>query len=124
MDKSKYFFRTAVFTYQEGEVGLVDVHESSDITTLDPWLGKVFAMADGQHTIQELVDCLSLQYPQGPPPDLEKTIESVIDRLTQVGVVRLTDEPIELPYYLAIPTEEQDDKKAKELMIKDGYIMQ
>lgn len=122
LDKSKYFFRTAVFTLQEDQLALVDVHEPDVTTKLDPWLGKVVSLADGQHTIQELIDYLESQYHGGPPKELESTIESVIGRLTEAEVVRLTDDPITLPYYLALPIEEQDEEKAKELMIKDGYI--
>ncbi len=101
---------------------LVDVHDPKSTTPLDPWLAKVFSLADGQHTLQKLIDYLGSQYHGEPPKELERTIESVIERLTKAQVVRLADEPITLPYYLAIPMDEQDAEKAKELMIKDGYI--
>jgi len=122
LDKSKYFFRTAVFTWQDDKLALVDLHDPGAATPLDPWLGRVVSLADGQHRIQELIDYLGSLYHGDPPEELERTIESVIERLTEAEVVRLSDEPITLPYYLAIPQEEQDAEKARELMIKDGYI--
>lgn len=122
MDKDKYFFRAVIYALHKDKVLLVDMKNPKASTPLDPWLGRVVALADGQHTVQELIDFLASQYPDGPPDNLTDTIESVIKRLEETHVIHLSDEPVELPYYLATPANEQDPKKAKELIEKDGFI--
>jgi hypothetical protein len=81
----------------------------------------VVAMADGQHTIGQLIDYLQQQYNGSPPADLEKTIESVIDRLTEAETVMLTDEPVDMPYYLSLPAEQLNLDKARQMMAEDGH---
>ena len=101
---------------------MVDVHENNTITPLDPWMGAVLSLADGQHTIAQLIQHMAAQYPNGAPENLTKTLESVIDRLTETDVIELTLRPSILPYYLRIPMNEQDPKKATEMMINDGFL--
>ena len=122
MDKDKYFFRAVIYAIQKDKVLLVDMKNPKASTPLDAWLGRVVALADGQHTVQELIDYLGSQYPAGPPANLGETIESVVKRLKETHVIHLSDEPVELPYYLATPANEQDPEKAKELIEKDGFI--
>jgi len=122
MDRAKYFFRVVPFSMEGGKVSLVDVHDPGQRNELDAWLGTVVSLADGQHTLQELIDYLASQYQEGAPDGLDKTIESVIDRLVQIEVIRLSDEAIPLPVYLSLPVEAQDVEEMKQLMISDGYI--
>ncbi len=108
---------------QGDKVLLVDMKNPKGSAPLDPWLGRVVALADGQHTVQELIDFLAGQYPDGAPENLAETVESVIQRLQETHVVHLSDEPVELPYYLAIPANEQDPERARALIEKDGFIV-
>jgi len=122
LDKDKYFFRAVIYAIQKDKILLVDMKNPKASAPLDPWLGRVVALADGQHTIQELIDFLASQYPGGAPENLADTIESVIKRLQETHVIHFSDEPVELPYYLALPANEQDPEKAKALIEKDGFI--
>ena len=122
MDHAHYFKRNAVYKVEKDEISVVDVHENNTITPLDPWMGAVLSLADGQHTIAQLIQHMAAQYPNGAPENLTKTLESVIDRLTETDVIELTLRPSILPYYLRIPMNEQDPKKATEMMINDGFL--
>ena len=57
-----------------------------------------------------------------PPRELERTIESVIERLTETDVIKLADQAVTLPYYLSLPAEKLDMEKAKQFMADDGYL--
>lgn len=122
MDHSHYFTRTTVYRVEKEAVSVVDVHDNNTITPLDPWMGAVIALADGQHTVAQLIQHMTGQYPGGAPDNLVDTIESVIKRLTDSGVLKLTLIPETLPYYLSMPLDAQDPKIATELMINDGFL--
>jgi hypothetical protein len=122
MDRSQYISRCVVFSKTGDKVSLVDLH-NPDVEPLayEPWLGLVVTLADGQHTIEELIGNASQHYAKGPPSGLDATIESAVKRLSETGTVRLSDEPIELPYYLTLPAERLDVPRALSLMAEDGY---
>ena len=123
MDKSQYFYRIAFFSMQEDKVSLLDANDLSAKTPpLDPWLGVVVSLADGQHTIQQLLEHLAGRYDGAPPQELERTIESVIERLTETEVLKLADQAVVLPYYLSLPAEKLDMEMARRLMADDGYF--
>ena len=122
MDKSQYFYRNVVISKQGDKVSIVDINDpEKEALTFEPWLGMVVAMADGQHTIGQLIDYLQQQYNGSPPAELERTIESVLDRLTETETVMLTDEPVDMPYYLSLPAEQLDLDKARQMMAEDGH---
>ncbi|OMH33595.1 hypothetical protein [Motiliproteus sp. MSK22-1] len=121
MDKSQYFYRTVVITRKNNQVALANIDNPQETTALDDWLGVVISLADGAHNIEELIGYLRGHYPNSPPQDLEKTIESVIDRLSDGKLIKFSEEPVSLPYYLSFPVEELDIDKAKKLMQEDGY---
>ena len=81
----------------------------------------MISLADGQHTLQDLIDYLSAQYDE-PPTNLEETVVSVIERLIEGKMILLNENKVDLPYYLANPIEELDIDKAKKLIEKDGYV--
>jgi len=111
-----------VISRQGDKVSIVDINDpEKEALTFEPWLGMVVAMADGQHTIEQLVDYMQRQYNGSPPDELESTIESVIERLTEADTIVLTDEPVEMPYYLSLPAEHLDLDKARHLMAEDGH---
>ncbi|MDP6051265.1 MAG: hypothetical protein QF879_02845 [Candidatus Latescibacteria bacterium] len=125
MDKSQYFYRAVVFATQEDKVLLVDINNPGEKPpALEPWLGLIVSLADGRHTIQQLIDHLGGRY-DGPPPDnFEETLNSVIKRLTEAKVIKLADESVILPYYLLVPAEKMDLDMAKRLMAEDGYVQE
>lgn len=120
MDNSQYIYRTVIFTRKNNQVALADINQPENTSPLEEWLGTVVLLADGQHTIQELIDYLSKQYHKAPA-NLEKTLHSVIERLEEGNIIQLSDSAISLPYYLASPIEELEIEKAKELISKDNY---
>ena len=124
MDKSKYFFRIALYSIQNELVSLIDLaNKDKEPVELEPWLGVIVALADGQHTIAELLEHLASRYDGSAPAELEKTVESVLERLEGSTVLKLADEKVTLPYYLSQPIESLDMERAKKLMQEDNFPM-
>ena len=125
MDRSQYISRCVVFSKKGDTVSLVDLHNpDAEARTYERWLGLVVSLADGQHTIAELISYASQHYAGRPPDGLAATIDSAVERLSETGTVYLSDEPIELPYYLMHPAERLDVPRALHLMTEDGYAQQ
>ena len=120
MDKSQYFYRTVIFTRKAGIVALADINNPQESTKLEEWFGVVISLADGKHTLQELTDFMAKQYQQ-KPERLDDTLESVIERLLEGNMLKLSEKAVELPYYLAAPIEQLDIEKAQNLIKEDGY---
>lgn len=120
MDNTQFFYRTAIFTRKDDQVALADIHQPETTSPLDEWMGIVVSLADGKHTIQELVDYMGNRYQQAPA-NLEETLHSVIERLQDGKIVQLSKKAVDLPYYLASPIEELDIEKAIDLIREDGY---
>ena len=120
MNNSQYFYRTVIFTRHDNRVALADIDQPDKITPLDEWMGTILSLADGAHSIQEMIDYMRSRYPE-PPENLEQTIHSVIDRLKNGKLIQFSDKPVSLPYYLAAPVEQLDLDKAKRLIKEDGY---
>ena len=123
----QYFYRNNAYTRLtggEGEVALVDKRNPNETVKLEPWLATVFLLADGQHTIDELIDYLRSQYEAQPPEELELTILSVVERLVESSTVQLSKTAHEMPYHLARPIEELDPDEARRLLEEDGYYQQ
>ena len=123
MNNDQYFYRTVVFTRKNNQIALADIYRPEHSTPIEEWLGTVIALADGKHTIQQLIDFLRSRYPV-PPENLDKTVESVIERLVENNMVKLSSLPVALPYYLDAPIEELDLEQARALIQKDGYSLQ
>ena len=85
---------------------------------MEDWMGTVVSLADGKHSIAQLIDYLGQQYPQ-KPENLEETLHSVIERLLEGEMIELSDEPVELPYYLSAPIEALDVEKAKKMIAEE-----
>lgn len=124
MEHEYYFKRNAVYKVDGDDISVVDVKDNNNLTALDPWMARIVLLADGQHTIDQLIQHMTAQYSDGAPSNLIETIESVITRLTENEVIELTMRPSLLPYYLRLPMDEQDPKQATEMMIRDGFISQ
>lgn len=124
LEHAYYFKRNTVYKVDGDDISVVDVKDNNNLTALDPWMARIVLLADGQHTIDQLIQHMIAQYPDGAPSNLMETIESVITRLTESEVIELTMRPSLLPYYLRLPMDEQDPKQATEMMIRDGFISQ
>lgn len=122
MNKTQYFYRTVIFSRQGKQVALANILNPEEVNPVEPWFGTVISLADGLHTVQELIDYLATLYPQGAPSNLEKTLDSVLERLVEGNLVRMSDSKVSLPYYLAEPIESLDLEKARKLVHEDGYI--
>jgi hypothetical protein len=122
LEHAHFFKRIAVYKVEGDDVSVVDVQANNVLTPLDPWMARVVLLADGQHTIAQLIQHMAGQYAEGAPENLVETVESVITRLTESDVVELTARPSLLPYYIRLPLDEQDPKEATKLMLKDGFI--
>jgi len=122
LEHAHYFKRIAVYKVEGEDVSVVDVQANNVLTPLDPWMARVVLLADGQHTIAQLIQHMAGQYAEAAPENLVDTVESVITRLTESDVVELTARPSLLPYYIRLPLDEQDPKEATKLMLKDGFI--
>lgn len=120
MNNAHYFYRTAVFTRKDNRVALADIDQPEHTTPLDDWLGTVVSLADGSHTIGQLIDYMGSHYPE-PPANLEQTIHSAIERLVEGKLIQMGDLPVELPYYLANPVESLDLELARQKIAEDGY---
>lgn len=121
MDNDLFFYRTVVFTRTNDKISLVDINEMQNQTPLDDWFGVIVSLADGQHTIRELITYLGKHYQQ-TPVNLEKTVYSIVTRLIEGNILKLSSSALELPYYLTLPVEQLDITKAKQLIEQDGYI--
>ena len=119
MDNSQFFYRAVPFTRKDGQVGLVDVFQLEKVTPLDEWLGTVVSLADGFHTIQQMIDFLGTQYPV-PPENLEKTLHSVLERLVEGKIIELSARVTNLPYYLSAAVEDLDIERARQAAQEDG----
>ncbi len=120
MDNVQYFYRKVVFTRKNNQIALADINQPDNISPLEDWMGTVISLADGIHTIQELIDYLKQQY-EVAPVNLEETLHSVVERLLEGELIQLSDTKVDLPYYLALPIEQLDIEKAKQLMAEEEH---
>lgn len=120
MDNTKYFYRNVIFSSNDNHISLVDINNPDTVTSLDAWLGMVVSLADGEHTIKQMIDYMSKQYREAPA-NLEETLHSVIERLEEGKIIQLSKTAVSLPYYLTLPIEKLDVEKAKKLIVEDGY---
>ena len=120
MDNAQYFYRKVVFTRKNNQISLADINQPDNISPLEDWMGTVISLADGIHTIQELIDYLKQQY-EVAPVNLEETLHSVVERLLEGELIQLSDIKVDLPYYLALPIEQLDIEKAKQLMAEEEH---
>jgi len=116
-----YFSRAELFDILEKHIVVIESKKPC-LTTLDPWYEIIFSAADGQMTITEFTQKLKKEYSSGPPPELEAVVQQHVRALKDIGFITLTDKPKILPYYLQMPSSQQDQEKAKRLMEEDGFI--
>ncbi|MCP4458344.1 MAG: hypothetical protein GY816_10035 [Cytophagales bacterium] len=120
METTKYFYRNVMFSKNGKKISLIDIYNpDAEAKELEPWLGLVLQLADGQHTIDELFQYMANLYNGNPPPNLDDTVRSVVDRMVKSKFIVLTEKATELPYYLSLPYELMDVEKAIKLIEKD-----
>jgi len=114
MNTAQFFYRNVIFSKQGKTISIIDIfNPDAPKEALEPWFGMVLQLADGQHSIDQLIEFMGNQYNGNPPENLKDTIESVIQRLVEAKFIMLTEKPTELPYYLSMPYELLDLDKAK-----------
>lgn len=64
MDKSHYFYRCALLQREGEKVSLIDPFDQSIATELDPWFAMLVSLADGKHSLQELIHFIAERYPK------------------------------------------------------------
>lgn len=119
--KSRFFARCLRYDIMDGHT-LVTDNRSPTVITLDPWLEVIFAAADGRRTAQQFVTELAAQYPGGAPSGLTAQTFLFLAEMEAEGLIRFSDQPVQLPYYLSMPSSQQDKDRALAEMKKDGYI--
>lgn len=124
MDKSQYFYRSALYQRNGEKITLIDPFDRKLKTELDPWLGIVVSLADGKHSIAELLDYLESRYGNQAPDKLTQTVESAVERLLESKAIQLSDKPVILPYYLETSAEKHDIEQVKTVMLEDGFIVE
>lgn len=113
MELSNYFYRTLIYSDAKGQVSVFEKLPPHSLIPLEPWLGLVVQLADGQHTLQELIDYVASRYQDNIPENYLKTMGSVIERLIESGAIALAETPHSLPYHLSMPKEHQDPELAE-----------
>ena len=121
MELSNYFYRTLVYSDVKGQVSVFEKLPPHSLIPLEPWLGLVIQLADGQHTLQELIDYVASRYQGDVPENYQKTMGSVIERLIESGAIALSETPRTLPYHLSMPKEHQDPQMAERSMDESKY---
>ncbi len=124
MNTEQYFYRNVIFSKQGKTISIVDIQNpKNDREELDPWFGMVLQLADGMHTVGQLLQYISTLYNGMPPENLEKTIHSVVERMAENRLIMLTEKETKLPYYLSMPYELLDIEKAKIELAKDKIAL-
>jgi hypothetical protein len=119
--REKFLRRNARYDLLGDQVVVADPRQPR-MVTLDPWLERIFEMADGEHTVDQVIEYLGNGYEGGAPAGLDQQITEIVNRLADAEFVELVAEPAPLPFYLSEPVSKQDPKKAKAAMLKDGFL--
>lgn len=93
--KDKYFYRVASWNWLDKEtISVVDPNKAR-VITMDAWPQLVFLEADGQKTVEAFVIQMAKQYKK-VPEGLDDTIIYQINQLVNEGLVKLSDQIVEL----------------------------
>ncbi len=120
MNTAQYFYRNTIFSKQGKTISIIDFHNPEGTREeLDPWFAMVLQLADGQHTVHQMIEFMGRQYNGAPPENLTQTLISVVERMIEAKFIMLTEKATTLPYYLTMPYELLDLEKAKKELSKD-----
>ena len=119
--QDQYIVRYARYDIIDDHIVTFD-QDNPRVVTMDSWFEVIYAAADGQRTVSEFIAQISSEYPDETPDGLSQQISSFVEKMLTEDLIKLSPVPVDLPYYLASPVSKQDPEKAKELMIRDGFI--
>ncbi len=121
--KDKFFIRTSRWDWLNESMIHVFDNNAPRMITMDPWPQLIFLAAKGESTVHEFVYEMASQYGRKPvPEELDLNILELINDLVDDQLIALMDSKKELPYYLDQPIADQDQEKANQLMLWDGFI--
>jgi hypothetical protein len=119
--QDRYFCRCLTYDLANGQTVVID-NKSPRIITLDPSLVLIFGAADGQRTARQFIAELEACFPGGPPASIAPETHTLMAKMEAQGLIRFTDRPTQLPYYLSMPKSNQDKARALAEMKADGFI--
>lgn len=124
MFRNRYFIRIAMWDWMDSQTITVTDPQGPRVFTMDAWLQTIFLEATGQMTVTEFTHSMAKKYgsTSSIPDGLDRTILTELQKLVDLKVVALLNEPKVLAYYLELPQGEQNKEKAKQLMLSDGFI--
>jgi len=119
--QDRYFSRCLTYDLTNGQPVVID-NKSPRIITLDPSLVLIFGAADGQRTARQFVAELEACFPGRPPASIAPETYALMAKMEAQGLIRFTDRPAQLAYYLSMPKSHQDKERALAEMKADGFI--
>jgi hypothetical protein len=119
--RDRYFVRCLRYDMTDGHMLVMD-NRSPRVITLDPSLELIFSAADGQRTAQQFIHELEAAFPGGARPSVARQTYQLLAKMEGEGLIRFTDQQTQLPYYLSMPSSQQDKQRALTEMRKDGFI--
>jgi hypothetical protein len=122
--EGRYFYRTSRFTRVGETLRVLNSEHNPSVIPLTPWEAKVFELANGNFTVGQLVHTIASQYPDPKmvPKQLDKVLLEILEQLIKDRLIlELSETPVELAYYLSMPIHQQDEAKARKLMLRDRF---
>ena len=122
--KNRYFCRTARYALVGETLRVLNSDHNPSVIPLTPWEARVYELANGEKTVNELVNGIADQYGpfQAVPANLDKVLLDILERfIKDYRIVELHETPMSLPYYLSLPIHKQDEVRANTLMRRDRF---
>ena len=91
------------------------------IVFLDAFSSEIWLRADGQTTLRDIARDIS-GWTHQPVEAMCKTAAMMLTILNSEGVMYQQDNPVELPYHLAFPQEDQDVNRMYASMSAAGWL--
>lgn len=104
---NQYIVRNWRYDVVEDRVVVYDPG-SGRVVTMDRRFEIIFAAADGQRTVNELIGQIGSEYPDGAPEGLLDEICGIVKEMASDGLIRLMGTAVELPYDLSMAVSEQE----------------
>ena len=104
--RNQYFHRIARYHWMDEQEQAIAVMHPVDakLITMDDWPQIVFLDAVGDITVKEYTFALAKRFPRREvTSDFDKNILYQIEQLTDLGIVALSDTPVQLPSEFAAP---------------------
>ncbi len=112
--------RDGMFTIRESTVLIADRYRNRAVM-LDALGCQIWLRIDGHTTVRAIAH--DIAGVTGRPVEAMEVETSVMAGvLLSEGLLYLTSEPVDPPYHVAIPREDQDVKRAHQSLIDEGWI--